>query len=251
MSERSNSQTYYEVLEIQPNSGPTDIYNAYQRAKATYSPSSPAIYSMFSQEEAQQLLALIEEAYHCLSHQGRRKDYDVKIGLCEPKAPPRSTKNPTTYNYSQPASQPAQAAYKTAPTPVAAPSKKRESENWVGPVRVLQKREELPSGYARTKFSVYEVKPEIEKEIESIVDVDGQFLQKVRLYKGVKIEQMSDEIRVIKSTLIALENNDVDALPVAVFTRGFVVGISRALGLNEKKITDSYMKFFKAKKSER
>jgi cytoskeletal protein RodZ len=53
---------------------------------------------------------------------------------------------------------------------------------------------------------------------------------------------------VIKSTLVALEANDLDPLPVAVFTRGFVVQFARALILDEKKISDAYMKFFKARK---
>jgi cytoskeletal protein RodZ len=69
------------------------------------------------------------------------------------------------------------------------------------------------------------------------------------MYRGVSVEQLAEEIRVTKTTLHALETNDIEALPVPVFTRGFVVGITRALGLDEKKITDAYMKFFKVKKS--
>jgi cytoskeletal protein RodZ len=60
---------------------------------------------------------------------------------------------------------------------------------------------------------------------------------------------MSDEIRVAKSTLVALEANDVEALPVAVFTRGFVVQFARILNLEERRIVDSYMKFFRSKRS--
>ena len=59
---------------------------------------------------------------------------------------------------------------------------------------------------------------------------------------------MSDEIRVIKSTLAALESNDLDALPVAVFTRGFVVQFARTLGLNDRRVSEAYMKYFRAKR---
>jgi cytoskeletal protein RodZ len=45
-----------------------------------------------------------------------------------------------------------------------------------------------------------------------------------------------------------LEANDLEALPVAVFTRGFVVQIARLLGLDERKIADAYMKYFRANK---
>lgn len=234
MSDRQSTQTFYEILEIQPSAGPTDVYNAYQRAKKTYSPSSPALYSMFSPEEAQQLLGLIEEAYQTLSHQGRRREYDVKLGLVQPQAPPRSTKVEPKTTYS------------------AEEARKKVEESWVGPVKVTHahKKDDLPSGFARTKYSVYEINPELEREINSSEEIDGTFLQKIRLYKGVTLDQMCEEIRVTKATLGALEGNHLDALPVAVFTRGFVVSMARILGLNEKKIADAYMKFFKAKKSE-
>lgn len=225
MSEPSAGQTFYEILEVKPNAGPAEIYAAYQRARATYSPSSPALYSMFTPEEAKQLMALIEEAYQTLSHQARRKDYDQKIGLSKPTAA-RAT--PAMMNEAL----------------------ARREEQWVGPVKVTTiRRDDLPAGFARTKFTVYEIKPELEKEVDGLQECDGAWLQKMRLYKGVTLDQMADEIRVIKSTLVALEANDVDTLPVAVFTRGFVVQFARALGINERKVADAYMKFFRSKRS--
>jgi len=235
MGERqTNTQTYYEILEVKPSAGPTEIYNAYQRARSTYSSSSPALYSMFSADEAKQLLALIEEAYQTLSHQARRKEYDVKLGLGQPGAPMRSTRHEPPAQYS------------------AADAKKKVEDAWVGQVKVMpsvRKQEDLPTGFAKTRFSVYEVKPEMEREINAVEECDGKFLQRVRLYKGVSVEQMSEEIRMTKTALGALENNEMGMLPVAVFTRGFVINVARVLGLNEKKIADAYMKFFKAKKS--
>lgn len=223
MSDRYDGQTYYELLEVPPTAGPTDIYNAYQRARSTYSPNSPAIYSMFTPEEANQLMGLVEEAYQTLSHQARRREYDVKIGLAKPEPP-------------KPLAQ--------------EPPRARSNDQWIGPVKVAAgKQETLPKGFARTKFSVYEVKPEMEAEIERAEEIDGLWLQKVRLYKGVTLDQMSDEIRVIKSTLVALEANDLEALPVAVFTRGFVVQMARVLNLNDRRISDAYMKFFRSKKT--
>jgi hypothetical protein len=229
MSDRHDRQTYYELLEITPQAGPAEIYNAYQRAKTTYSPNSPAIYSMFTPQEAQELMALIEEAYQTLSHQARRKEYDVKMGLVAP------TPKPTPV---------------AAPPPMVNPSSSRRSEDqWVGPVKVKAKAADVPAGFARTKFGVYEVKSDLEAEIENVEECDGAFLQKIRLYKCVSLEQISDEIRVGKATLVALESNDLDMLPVAVFTRGFVVQITRVLQVNEKKITDAYMKYFRSNKT--
>lgn len=224
MNDRYDGQTFYELLEVKSTAGPSEIYSAYQRARSTYSPNSPALYSMFTPEEAKELMKLIEEAYQTLSHQARRREYDVKIGLV--KQTPMVTSSVQRK-----------------------PDESSNGNNWVGAVKTSGKMVEVPKGFARTKFSVYEVKQEIEKEIEACEEVDGLFLQKVRLYKGVTLDQMSDEIRVSKSTLVALEANDTDALPVAVFTRGFVVQFARILGLDERRIVDSFMKFFRSKRS--
>lgn len=241
MSERSDGQTYYELLEVKPSAGPSEIYSAYQRARSTYSPNSPALYSMFTPEEAKQLMALIEEAYQTLSHQARRREYDVKIGLA--KQTPMVTSAVPKKNSAPPPSP-------ASPAKSEAKSGARASDGgWVGAVKSAGKKEDVPKGFARTKFSVYEVKTDLESEIETKEEVDGPFLQKVRLYKGVTLDQMSDEIRVAKSTLVALEANDTDALPVAVFTRGFIVQFARILGLNERRIVDAYMKFFRSKRS--
>lgn len=229
MSDSRSSQTFYEILEVAPNAGPADIYNAYQRACSTYSPKSPALYSMFTPAEAAQLMTMIEEAYQTLSHQARRREYDIRIGLAKAPAP--------------------QMAAAPLPSTPQKASPQPDNDRWVGPVKVQPARkDDLPQGFARTKFSVYEIKPDMEREIASATEIDGLFLQKIRLYKGVSLEYMSDEIRVIKSTLVALEANDLEALPVAVFTRGFVVQIARLLGLDERKIADAYMKYFRANK---
>lgn len=230
MSDRYDGQNYYDLLEVKPNAGPSEIYSAYQRARSTYSPNSPALYSMFTPEEAKELMTLIEEAYQTLSHQARRREYDVKIGLVKQQPMVTST------------------VQKKTPPPPTDPAN-NAGDGWVGSVKTSARKDDVPKGFARTKFSVYEVKADFEAEIESRDEIDGLFLQKIRLYKGVTLDQMCDEIRVAKSTLVALEANDMDALPVAVFTRGFVVQFARILGLNETKIVDAYMKFFRSKRS--
>ena len=180
---------------------------------------------------------MIEEAYQTLSHQARRREYDVKIGLVKPQpmvtsSVPRRSMTPDVQPSAQIMSQ-----------------ANSQSNSWLGSVKTGGKKEDLPKGFSRTKFSVFEVKPEIESELETREDIDGLFLQKARLYKGVTLDQMSAEIRVTRSTLVALEANDLEALPVAVFTRGFVVQFARLLNLNERRVVDAYMKFFRSKRA--
>lgn len=75
---------YYEVLEVAPDAPQNEIHRAYQRAKTTYSQDNPALYSMFSRDEARELLRMVEEAYAILGNHALRKSYDdtlLKAGL--------------------------------------------------------------------------------------------------------------------------------------------------------------------------
>ena len=75
----SKTQNYYEILEVATDAPDHEIRAAYLRAKDTYSPDSPALYSMFTKEEAEQLQDLIEEAFLVLGDQSKRQKYDMKL----------------------------------------------------------------------------------------------------------------------------------------------------------------------------
>ena len=57
---------YYEILELSTNAAQHEITTAYDRARKTYSGDNPAIYTIFSEKEARDLLKLIDEAYAVL-----------------------------------------------------------------------------------------------------------------------------------------------------------------------------------------
>ena len=80
MSQREQTN-YYEILEIAPDAMATEIHKAYQRARQTYSADNPALYSMFSPDEARELLRLIDEAYNVLGNQATRKTYDETLSM--------------------------------------------------------------------------------------------------------------------------------------------------------------------------
>ena len=94
-------------------------------------------------------------------------------------------------------------------------------------------------------ISHYTVDDNFEKEIQDQEIFDGTFLQKVRHYKNISIDQLSETSRISRPYLLSVETNDFHALPAPVYVRGFIVSVARLLGLNEKKTADSYMKLFK------
>jgi hypothetical protein len=69
-------QTYYEILEVTPNATAKEIQRAYERAKETFHTDSLAIYSLFSEEEVNEIQTAIEEAYRALMDEALRKNYD-------------------------------------------------------------------------------------------------------------------------------------------------------------------------------
>jgi DnaJ-class molecular chaperone len=69
-------QTYYEILEVSPTATAKEIQRAYERAKETFHADSLAIYSLFSEQEADEIQTAIEEAYQVLMDEVLRKNYD-------------------------------------------------------------------------------------------------------------------------------------------------------------------------------
>lgn len=234
---REQETSFYDLLEVHPDAGPTEIYEAYQRARETYSPHSPAIYSMFTEQEARELLKLIDEAYSTLSNRSRKKAYDLKIGLIQEDASVPAPTEPTTSSATQYASV------------IEERKVGRPEEGWTGVVRVHKRADTTPpEGKGKTRFGLYEINENFEKDIQSVEECDGSFLQKIRDYKNVSIEDLSDAMKISRSVLRAIEENDLVRLPVQVFTRGIVVQYCRMLGLEEKKLVDAYMAYFKANK---
>ncbi len=232
---RISEQTYYEILEVRPGALQNEIHAAYQKAKQTYSPDSPALYTMFTTEEARELLHLIEEAYETLSNQPKRMAYDEKL---------RAHTNfhkPAQKASDLPDFDPEEAKAVAKVRDIKSTGSKQEPQ----PIATAPKRETVPEGFKKTRYGVYEVNEAFENEIRSCTEFDGAMIAKVRQYKKINLEQMSQETRISKTYLSAVESQAFDALPAAVFVRGFIVQISRLLGIDEKVAADSYMKIYK------
>lgn len=237
MSNNRQGTNYYEILEVERDAPQNEIHQAYQRAKATYSTDNPALYSMFSKEEARELSRMIEEAYSVLGNHTARKSYDDSLTQMPAARPAQNVAPVQTYSTPQ-------------TTTVHTPSADLNAGDSIGDSYIVRKREaptsSLPPGTARTALSTYKIDESLEASFRDAEDWDGKLIAKVRNYKGVGIEQVSEATRISKTYLNALEANDYKKLPAPVFVRGFVVQVARILGLNENKVASSYIKILKA-----
>lgn len=201
---KNSEQTFYQVLEIAQNAPHQEVVKAYHRAKEAYAADSPALYTMFTKEEANELRNLIEEAFQILGNQTKRRDYDQRLLN---RGPQQGGVGPIEVRQ----------------------AKLAETSNY--------KATELPNKSALA----YTVDTEFEREIVAQSLFDGAFLKKVRLYKKLSIEHLSKETRVSRSYLNAIEADDFASLPAPVFLRGFVMQFAKHLGLDQNVVSVSYM----------
>jgi curved DNA-binding protein CbpA len=224
--ERDNKQNFYDILEIRTDAPHHEIVKAYQKSKMAYSPDSPALYTMFTQEEAQEIRKLIEEAFLVLGNETKRREYD-QILLARKNASNKSAEALPDFG------------------PIVESPVVQDSNRKVVPAEIKVNATTIPNGFAKSKLSVYEVNPTFEKEILEQVKFDGEFIRKIRSYKNINLDQLSKETRIGRSYIVALEANDYEALPAPVFVRGFIVQIARVMGLDETKVAASYMEILR------
>ncbi len=199
---------YYDILEINPHCPQHEVTTAFERLKSTYSGENPAIYSVFSQDEARQYMHMVEEAYSVLGNKTLRALYDEKIGQG---------------------------------------LNKRENVSY----EALQAESkivfnELPKKVSN-KPAVYNVDEALEKEIKEQTEWEGTFLKKIRDYKQITLQRMSETTKVSSFYIAAIEGMQTQSLPAVVYVRGYVGQIAKTLGLNEKSVCDSYMKIYRQK----
>lgn len=202
--EATTRYNYYEILELTANAPQHEVTTAYERARSTYSGENAAIYTIFSEQEARELLTVIEEAYQVLGNKILRSIYDQRL------LSGRSSLNDLTY------------------------------------VSILEASKQVyPEPKPEKVVVTYKKDEAFEKDIQNQTNWDGAFLKKVREYKQLTVAKVSEITKINSYYVTAIENMDPKGLPAVVFVRGYVVQIAKALGLDDKKVADSYMKNFK------
>lgn len=77
-------------------------------------------------------------------------------------------------------------------------------------------------------------------------DFDGARLRRARLNHGIELEEIQRVTKVNPTYLQFLEEERFADLPAAVYVRGFVMGYAGCLGLDPKRVADSYMQRYEA-----
>lgn len=202
---QTSRYNYYEILEISTKAPQHEVSTAYQRVLSTYSGDNPAIYTIFTENEAREWIKLIEEAYQVIGNKVLRSIYDQRL---------------LALNHGH--------------------KEDLSLESIVEASKLM-----FPEARPEKREPTYVKDSAKETEISARQDWSGGDLRSVREYKNISIERLNELTKINPFYLKALEEMKPDFLPAVVFVRGYVVQVCRALGLNEKVVADSYMKKFK------
>ncbi|MFH2119695.1 MAG: helix-turn-helix domain-containing protein [Pseudomonadota bacterium] len=204
-------QNYYEVLEVSPDELPLGIRLAYKKSFELYQENSIASYSFFSEDERQEILSRIEQAYLTLINPETRKEYDQSLiasGLLEEERTFRDrTKKPIAiYNF--------QKTLLDSPAPA-------------------------------RRFGELKLRIEQNPVIRDLLARDilgGSDLQKLRTVLDVTLEAIAEKTNIRIDILRAIETENLDLFPPLVYLKGFLRSYIRYLGLDERVVLDAYLK---------
>ena len=109
---------------------------------------------------------------------------------------------------------------------------------------------EAPEGALAKGASTLEPAHRVEEfdEIEDLEEQSGEFdgarLRRARMRRGIDLEEISRVTRINPNYLSFLEDDRFDALPAAVYVRGFVSAYASYVGLDPARVTSGYMQRF-------
>ncbi len=205
----------YEILEVEPNASQEQIDTSYDRICAYLSPGNLAVYSMLDEEDAAELRAQLDEAYRTLTDPDRRAAYDRSRGP-SPSYPPIVPGN--------------------------------TSGQSLGPDEAWSPAAEVPRDGMREDDAAgrrVRLKPRLDVLIGEETEFSGEVMRQLRESCEASLEEVAEITKIGIHYLRAIEADDHEGLPAAVYARGFVAEYAKVLGLDSKLVATSYMQHLK------
>lgn len=121
--------------------------------------------------------------------------------------------------------------------------KRREYDNAHNIVAVSKNEDAQPKvkGYLEPKIQKYKVDSEIEDEILNQTNFDGPFLRKVREYRRITLDDISQHTKISKTYFEMIECEEFSRFPALVYMRGFLKEYVKYLKLDPTKVCNSYL----------
>ena len=205
MFRRLSEQDFYQVLEVSYDASAAEIQSAYEEAREIYSHEALVSVSILTEPERRRTYERIAEAYQTLIAEESRRLYDESQGILR-----RSKSHPTP-----------------VATPVDHPAEDDPpSEEGVGGPSIKA----VPGGPRRSPL-----------QLGLTEEASGEFLRRAREALGLDLSTISEETKIGCSMLEYIETERLDRLPAPVYLRNFTLQIARCLGLDEEKVSRTYL----------
>ena len=203
---------YYELLEVSPRASTQEIYRAYERLRRIYDPNSIALYSLFTPEETAAISRRIEDAYHTLLYEDKRRRYDETLQDKDVEQQPAA---PGPYPVSLPI-QPALPLVEETPPPP-------------DPVTSPPPSQDEPATVASCAG-----------------EYTGPAIRALREERKHTLRSIADLTKVGIRYLEFIEEENFAKLPARTYIRGFLMLYANALGCDVERMTGDYLKRFDA-----
>jgi curved DNA-binding protein CbpA len=246
------SKNYYDVLEISTSATSAEVHEGYLRAKNAYSQDSLALYSLMGQSECNSMISLVEEAYSILCDTNKRRQYDSARGIRSFASEQTPEKHYSDRSFdSRESSSRASQGLEREIMKASQETKSHQDSPRMSQVSGTNNQDYTPKFgqekliskiVANRRYSLeYATDPVFEQEIERATSFDGALLKKIREYKNVDIQRLSEMTKISKTYLLHIENDDFQKLPAHAYVRGFVFQLAKVLRLNPEVVANSYI----------
>ncbi len=204
-----NGLNYYEVLQIPVNASYIEIKRAYRDSLSIYSEESLATYSMFSNNERDNILKNIEKAFLTLIDENKRTAYDkmlVDTGQVEATSISADKKTPTHLFHSNTFT---------------------DETDLTERVRQISKQEDFKR---------------LSNEILSKDLISGSDLKKLRKTVGIELSEIDIVTKISVIVLRSIEENQLENLPADIYLKNFLKSYAEIFQIDSKRIVDGYLK---------
>ena len=200
--------SYYEILEIPVGATSYEIREAYKEALSIYNEDSLTTYSLFTDDERDEIREKVEEAFLTLIDEVKRADYDrmlVDAGRVDEQILHGEQQGKTAQLFSN-----NKVTYSSA-----------------------------VSDMVRKKIEERDVE-DISREILSQERITGSDLKRLREAIGIRQEEVFEITRITISVLDAIENDQVVSLPPLIYLKNFLKQYAEILQVDSERIVEGY-----------
>lgn len=249
---------YYRILDIPEDASFEEIRRAYELASQTFKVDSLATYSLYSEEESEQILREITQAYVTLSDPITRSHYDQKRNKQTP--PALSVQSETSEIEHSPPIPSVPATKKPLQTEAIAPNSEEHPEAVLKAGSVKESSDfktfsefikEHLATRSHNRKTISQKNKDTHKDVQDFlatVEVyNGRILKQIRELKTIGLAEVSQEICVRQTYLLAIENEEHSKLPTpTIYVKNFINSYARCLELPAQKVLEDYLRLYEA-----